>query len=140
MIAAMEQLVLRAMTTAEFDAYRARFIPEYAEDHVRAGDWSAEQAEDLAARQIDELLPAGPGTRGCLCCRPRPLMAGRWGWSGWGWIALPSRWSYRVFSSLNVTRHFSSVIVQRPSGGFLNAQQMDEILSHPSSTLGACSA
>lgn len=62
----MEQIRLRPMTTAEFTAYRARLIPAYAAHHVQAGDWDPEQAETLAARQVDELLPAGPQTGGML--------------------------------------------------------------------------
>jgi hypothetical protein len=52
----MEQLRLRPMTTAEFATYRAQLIPAYAAHHVQAGDWDPEQAETLAARQVDELL------------------------------------------------------------------------------------
>jgi hypothetical protein len=68
---AMEQLRLRPMTVAVFETYRAQLIPEYAAEHVRAGDWTADQAETMAARQIDDLLPEGPGTPGMLL-----LMAG----------------------------------------------------------------
>jgi ribosomal protein S18 acetylase RimI-like enzyme len=62
----MEQLRLRPMTTAEFTAYRARVITAYAAHHVQAGDWDPEQAELLAARQVDDLLPAGAQTGGML--------------------------------------------------------------------------
>lgn len=63
---AMEQLHLRPMTTTEYETYRARLIPEYAAEHVQAGDWSAGQAEALAAESVSNLLPEGPGTRGML--------------------------------------------------------------------------
>jgi len=63
---AMDQLQLRSMTVAEFEAFRARLVPDYAAAHVRAGDWAADQAETLAARQIDDLLPAGPDSPGML--------------------------------------------------------------------------
>ena len=98
MIAAMEQLVLRAMTTAEFHAYRARLIPEYAEDHVRAGDWSAEQAEDLAARQIDELLPAGPGTPRMLVLSAETADGGPLGlvWVGLDYPRSGDAWVYDI--------------------------------------------
>ena len=98
MIAAMEQLVLRVMTTAEFDAYRARLIPEYAEDHVRAGDWSAEQAEGLAARQIDELLPAGPGTPGMLVLSAETADGGPLGlvWVGLDYPRSGDAWVYDI--------------------------------------------
>lgn len=62
----MEDLQLRQMTAAEFDAFRARLIPGYAAEHVRAGDWSPDEAEGLAAEQMDFLLPAGPETPGML--------------------------------------------------------------------------
>jgi ribosomal protein S18 acetylase RimI-like enzyme len=63
---AMEHLNLRPMTAAVFETYRVQLIPAYAAEHVRAGDWTAGQAETLAARQIDDLLPEGPGTQGML--------------------------------------------------------------------------
>jgi ribosomal protein S18 acetylase RimI-like enzyme len=62
----MEQIRLRPMTAAEFKSYRAALIPAYAAGHVQAGDWDPDQAEALAARQTDELLPAGPQTAGML--------------------------------------------------------------------------
>jgi hypothetical protein len=49
----MDQLQLRSMSIAEFETYRARLVPEYAAEHVRAGDWTADQAETLAvARRL----------------------------------------------------------------------------------------
>ncbi len=65
-MAAMDELQLRSMTAAEFETYRARLVPEYAAEHVRAGHWTADQAETLAAAQVDDLLPAGPDTPGML--------------------------------------------------------------------------
>jgi ribosomal protein S18 acetylase RimI-like enzyme len=62
----MTELRLRPVTAAEFDAWRARLIPDYAADKVRAGDWSAQEAESLAAEQTDSLLPAGAQTPGML--------------------------------------------------------------------------
>jgi ribosomal protein S18 acetylase RimI-like enzyme len=62
----MEQFRLRTMTATEFNTYRARLIPAYAAEHVEAGDWDPDQAEALAARQLDDLLPAGPQTAGML--------------------------------------------------------------------------
>ncbi len=50
------------MTDAEFAAYRAVLIPEYAAEHVRAGNWPAEEAETLAEGQIQEVLPQGVAT------------------------------------------------------------------------------
>jgi ribosomal protein S18 acetylase RimI-like enzyme len=63
---AMDQLQLRPMAAEEFGAYRARLVPAYAAEHVRAGHWAADQAETLAAGQVDDLLPAGPDSPGML--------------------------------------------------------------------------
>lgn len=62
----MEEFRLRPMTIAEFNTYRARLVPEYAADHVEAGDWDPAEAEAIAARQVDDLLPAGLQTAGML--------------------------------------------------------------------------
>jgi len=50
------------MTHEEFVAYRARAIREYASEHVRAGNWSQEDAELRAAEETDGLLPRGVDT------------------------------------------------------------------------------
>jgi ribosomal protein S18 acetylase RimI-like enzyme len=47
------------MTGAEFETYLQRLIPEYAAEHVQAGNWSAEEAEDRAAEQVRQPLPEG---------------------------------------------------------------------------------
>jgi ribosomal protein S18 acetylase RimI-like enzyme len=57
---------LRPMTAAEFNSFRAGLIRRYAAEHVSAGDWAPEQAEDRAARGTDDLLPGGPSTPGML--------------------------------------------------------------------------
>jgi ribosomal protein S18 acetylase RimI-like enzyme len=62
----MTELRLRPVTAAEFDAWRARLIPGYAADKVRAGDWSEAEAESNATEQTDSLLPEGAGTPGML--------------------------------------------------------------------------
>jgi ribosomal protein S18 acetylase RimI-like enzyme len=62
----MTVLRLRPVTAAEFDAWRARLIPGYAADKVRAGDWSEAEAESNATEQTDSLLPAGAETPGML--------------------------------------------------------------------------
>ena len=93
----MEGLQLRSMTVAEFETYRARLVPEYAAEHVRAGNWAADQAETLAARQVDELLPAGPDSPGMLL-----LVASTPGGEPVGvvWVALDRRpgeaWIYDI--------------------------------------------
>jgi ribosomal protein S18 acetylase RimI-like enzyme len=55
---------IRAMTQEEFSRYRRGTISEYAAGQVRAGTWSAEQAEQRAAKQTDDLLPDGAETEG----------------------------------------------------------------------------
>jgi ribosomal protein S18 acetylase RimI-like enzyme len=60
----MANLQVRAMTGDEFSVYRRRAIREYAEEHVRVGDWSQEDAERLAAKETDDLLPDGVDTAG----------------------------------------------------------------------------
>jgi ribosomal protein S18 acetylase RimI-like enzyme len=94
---AMDRLQLRSMTVAEFETYRARLVPEYAAEHVRAGNWTADQAETLAARQIDDLLPAGLDSPGMLL-----LVASTSGGEPVGvvWVALDRRpgeaWIYDI--------------------------------------------
>ena len=62
----MSEPTIRQMTAAEFDVYREASIRDYAAEHVRAGNWSAGTAEELAAAQLDELLPDGVDTAGML--------------------------------------------------------------------------
>jgi ribosomal protein S18 acetylase RimI-like enzyme len=62
----MPEIRLRPMTAGEFAEFRERAIHEYAAEHVRAGDWSAENAHALATAETDALLPAGAQTPGTL--------------------------------------------------------------------------
>ena len=55
-------LRLVPMTEADFHAYCETSSAEYAQEHVRSGRWSAEEAPALAAREYQELLPAGVAT------------------------------------------------------------------------------
>jgi GNAT superfamily N-acetyltransferase len=55
---------LVALSEAAFREYREELSRDYAQDKVRAGVWSAEEAEDRAARDLDELLPEGTATKG----------------------------------------------------------------------------
>jgi ribosomal protein S18 acetylase RimI-like enzyme len=52
------------MSEAAFREYRVKLSRDYAQDKVRAGVWSAEEAEDRAARELEELLPEGTATKG----------------------------------------------------------------------------
>jgi ribosomal protein S18 acetylase RimI-like enzyme len=58
----MPELRLRQMTETEFEAYRQRAVTEYAEENVAAGSWTAEGAQDRAADEFEQLLPAGVAT------------------------------------------------------------------------------
>lgn len=62
----MAVLHTRPMTEAEFDVYRERVAQRYADEHVRAGNWSQDEALTRAARELDRLLPLGRGTADML--------------------------------------------------------------------------
>ena len=62
----MNNLVVRPMTSDEFESFRSRLVREYAAEHVRAGNWTENEAEARAAEQTDELLPQGAETPGTL--------------------------------------------------------------------------
>lgn len=47
------------MTEAEFEAFLAKSIASYAEEHVRAGNWDAEEALALSEKEFKDLLPDG---------------------------------------------------------------------------------
>ena len=50
------------MTAAEFQTYFASSVPDYADEHVKAGNWPKERAQELAEAQFHQLLPAGVDT------------------------------------------------------------------------------
>jgi ribosomal protein S18 acetylase RimI-like enzyme len=62
----MSDLMVRRMTRAEFEAYRRRSVSAYAAEHVRAGDWSPGQPQELAEKETDELLRDGVETPGMV--------------------------------------------------------------------------
>ncbi len=62
----MSNLVVRRMAPAEYETYRRRSATTYAAEHVQAGDWSRDQAQELAEKEFDELLPDGVATRGMV--------------------------------------------------------------------------
>ena len=53
---------LDPMTDAEYAAFVAEAVPEYAAEKVAAGQWSAEEAPTLAAKSFASLLPGGRAT------------------------------------------------------------------------------
>jgi ribosomal protein S18 acetylase RimI-like enzyme len=75
-VLSMSELEIRAMTAEEFGAYRASSIRDYAAEHVRAGNWPSSQAEELAAIQLDDLLPDGVETAGMLLLVAETASAG----------------------------------------------------------------
>ncbi len=62
----MDDLRVRPMTADEFEFLRSRLVREYAAEHVRAGNWTEEEAEARSRAQTDELLPQGVETPGVL--------------------------------------------------------------------------
>ena len=72
----MSEFQIRPMTSAEFAVYRERSIRDYAAEHVRAGNWNSSQAEALAAKQTDDLLPDGVDTPGMVLLAAETTNAG----------------------------------------------------------------
>jgi ribosomal protein S18 acetylase RimI-like enzyme len=60
----MEEVRFRQMKPEEFDGFRARSIGHLASEQIAAGNWTAETAQNRAARQTDRLLPDGLNTVG----------------------------------------------------------------------------
>jgi RimJ/RimL family protein N-acetyltransferase len=50
------------MSQAEFEEYLPFAVQDYAQEHVRAGNWSPENALRMSQETFDELLPDGPAT------------------------------------------------------------------------------
>ncbi len=50
------------MSQAEFEKYLEHVVPDYAQEHVRTGNWSAEKALQLAEESFRTLLPDGLDT------------------------------------------------------------------------------
>jgi RimJ/RimL family protein N-acetyltransferase len=91
-----ENVTLVEMEEATFREYRRHLVRDYAADKVRAGVWSADEAEDRAAKELEGLLPSGTRTRnhylysvrnesgpaeiGLLWISPRDSGAGRTLW------------------------------------------------------------
>ncbi|MBC7876724.1 MAG: GNAT family N-acetyltransferase [Anaerolineales bacterium] len=55
---------LAPMTQPEFDAFLERSIPEYAADHVRAGNWTESESLERSHKEFEALLPLGLKTEG----------------------------------------------------------------------------
>jgi ribosomal protein S18 acetylase RimI-like enzyme len=52
------------MTEAEYLVWHEQAVVDFAADKVRCGQWSADQAQELALAAFGELLPQGPETPG----------------------------------------------------------------------------
>lgn len=94
----MGEFQIRPMTAAEFAVYRQQSIRDYAAEHVRAGNWSPSQAEELAAKETDDLLPGGVDTPGMLLLAAETADAGL---IGIVWVELQHRqttgaWIYDI--------------------------------------------
>lgn len=50
---------LMPMTDADYAAYQDRLIPDHVDEHVRAGNWPADEAEAKARDQLCEILLDG---------------------------------------------------------------------------------
>jgi ribosomal protein S18 acetylase RimI-like enzyme len=52
------------MTAEQFDKWKPGNIAEYAQEHVKAGKWTAAEAPLLAQNEFEHLLPQGLSTPG----------------------------------------------------------------------------
>ncbi len=50
------------MTPADFDKFLSVEIEEYAQEHVKAGNWQPDEALRLSKEEHDKLLPNGPAS------------------------------------------------------------------------------
>jgi ribosomal protein S18 acetylase RimI-like enzyme len=53
---------LVSMSQTQFERYLPLAVQDYAQEHVRAGNWSAQKALQMAQESFDGLLPDGPAT------------------------------------------------------------------------------
>lgn len=51
------------MTDAEFQVYLAQAVDNYAQEHVRAGNWLPDEAHEKSEQEFKQLLPAGPASK-----------------------------------------------------------------------------
>ena len=51
--------ILTPMTQPEYDIFMEQLIPDYAAEHVRAGNWTESEALEKANKEIEGLLPQG---------------------------------------------------------------------------------
>ncbi len=58
------KIELVPMTVEDLEVYLTAVIPEYAQEHVDAGNWSSEGAVERARKEIESDLPNGLATEG----------------------------------------------------------------------------
>jgi ribosomal protein S18 acetylase RimI-like enzyme len=61
-------ITLRKMTKDEYETWRTISIASYAAEHVRAGNWSKEEAPEEARKAFEHYLPNGLDTEGHYVC------------------------------------------------------------------------
>jgi ribosomal protein S18 acetylase RimI-like enzyme len=61
-------ITLRKMTKDEYETWRTISIASYAAEHVRAGNWTAEEAPEEARKAFEHYLPNGLDTKGHYTC------------------------------------------------------------------------
>ena len=83
------------MTEAEFESYLQRAISGYADQHVAAGSWLAEDAEERAAAETAQLLPDGLETEDMLFFVAETEDGHA---VGWVWLCLKSPRGERGFA------------------------------------------
>ena len=52
------------MQASDFQAYLDETIPAYADDKVKAGNWSVEEALERSRQEFEKYLPEGLNTEG----------------------------------------------------------------------------
>jgi mycothiol synthase len=93
---------VRLVPIVDFAARRRELVVAHARQLIEAEGWWHGEAEERAAREIDELLPRGPGTKGAIL---RTVLADGVP-VGWLWAGLPAP--------------------DRPGMGWLNRIDIDE--------------
>ncbi len=59
----MLSLRLLSMTPDDFDRWKTGSIKDYADENVEAGNWTAEEAPQLAEQSFASILPQGFSTK-----------------------------------------------------------------------------
>jgi ribosomal protein S18 acetylase RimI-like enzyme len=57
-------IILQPITEAEFQTYLAAAIQSYAQEHIQAGNWNADEALERSRQEFEGYLPQGVATPG----------------------------------------------------------------------------